>query len=101
MGVLALAAMLLPAAVIPISLGAFDWQHISGKFFNYFLPAFAAIPVAVFALDVAVFLCLKEGNRVLRANLITLLCGVLPAFLFSVGYIVCYFVLPLLPMAGA
>lgn len=100
-GVLALAALLLPAIVIPISLGTFDWQHIASKILDYFLPAFVAIPLAVFVLDIAAFLCLKEGNRVLRANLITLLCGVLPVLLFSAGHIVCYYVLPLLPFVGA
>lgn len=100
LGMLALAAMFVPAAVIPAVLGTFDWPHICEKFLEYFLPAFAAIPLAVFALDVIAYFCFKEGNRVLRANVAALLCGVLPALLFSVGYIVCYFVMPQLPFAG-
>ena len=46
LGMLALAAMFVPAVVIPAVLGTFDWPHICEKFLEYFLPAFAAIPLA-------------------------------------------------------
>ena len=100
LGMLAMAAMLVPAAVIPAVLGTFDWLHICEKFLEYFLPAFAAIPLGVFAFDVIAYFCFKEGNRVRRANVAALMCGVLPAFFFSVGYILCYFVMPQLPFVG-
>ncbi len=96
LGLLSLAILTVPAIVIPASLGTFDWTHVYGKFLSYFIPEFFSIPLLIYFFDYAMYLCLKKGNRIKRANIITIIFGVLPVVLFICSYILFYFVrLPL------
>ncbi len=96
LGILSFIFLSVPAIVIPASLGTFGIQTILDKFLFYFKPEFIAIPLVIYFFDYIVYLCLKEGNRIKRANIITLFCGILPVILFVVAYVTFYFVrLPL------
>lgn len=96
LGLLSLVILSVPAIVIPASLGTFDLSHIYSRLLFYFLPEFVAIPFGIYLFDYLMYLCLRQGNRVKRANIITVICGILPVILFVVAYITFYFIrLPL------
>ena len=92
LALLSLIILVIPAIVMPASLGNLDVQHIIDKIFYYFRPEFLAVPCVVYLFNCIVYGFLKEGNRVKRANTITVICCIVPALLFVASYILFYFV---------
>ena len=93
--VLSLISMLilsLPAIIIPASLGTFDATHILEKFTYYFKPYLFALPVYVFILELVGYFSFKHGKRLKRANIIAILCGILPVVMFTLSCILFYFI---------
>ncbi|MGN0813403.1 MAG: hypothetical protein ACI4MQ_07845 [Candidatus Coproplasma sp.] len=90
--ILSMLILFLPALILPASLGTFDAAHILEKFVYYFKPYMLALPVYVFLLELVSYFAFSHGNRVKRANIITVLCGILPILIFVVFYIVFYFI---------
>ena len=61
-----------------------------GSILSFINPFYAIIPIGVFALHAITYSCLKYRNTLKRANIITLLCGILPVVVFVLAYIVFY-----------
>lgn len=91
LSVLSSILLILPAIIQVIALGTVDLTLFIERIIGYVVPWAVFIPLCVFALNIASYLLLKEENRVKRANIITLLCGVLPVFMFGLGYLMFYF----------
>ncbi len=91
LSILSSVLLILPAIIQVIAFGTFDFTLVIERIVSYVAPGFVFIPLYVFALNVASYLLLKEGNRAKRANIITLLCGVLPVLMFALGYLIFYF----------
>lgn len=82
----------IPAIVAPLAGNDFSAAAIAKVFTGFFLPVFVIFPLIAFVADIAIYLGLKSGNRLARANKITFLCCALPMLLFSIGYTLAYFV---------
>ena len=82
----------LPAIIFPASLGTCDSAHILEKFVYYFKPYLLALPVYVFLLELVSYFGFKQGNRLKRANIITILCGILPIVIFTLSCIFFYYI---------
>ncbi len=82
----------LPAIIFPASLGTCDSAHILEKFIYYFKPYLLALPVYVFLLELVIYFCFKQGNRLKRANIITILCGILPIVIFTLSCVFFYYI---------
>lgn len=81
-----------PAIIYPASLGTFDFAHILGKFQYYFKTYLFALPIYVFLLEVVSYFVLKRGNKLKRASIITILCGIIPIVCFTLSCILFYFI---------
>lgn len=90
--VLAMLILSLPAVIIPVSIGTGDFAHILERFVYYFKPYLLALPVYVFLLELVSYFAFNRGNRLKRANIITILCGILPIVIFTLSYIFFYYV---------
>ena len=82
----------IPAIVAPLAGNDFSAAAIGKVFTGFFLPVFVIFPLIAFVADIVIYLGLKSGNRLARANKITFLCCALPMLLFSIGYALAYFV---------
>ena len=82
----------IPAIVAPLAGNDFSAAAIAKVFTGFFLPVFVIFPLIAFVADIVIYLGLKSGNRLARANKITFLCCALPMLLFSIGYTLAYFV---------
>lgn len=91
LSVLSSLILILPAIVQVLIHGKFDFTLIVERIGYNLVPACAFIPLGVFAINVISFFLLREGNKIKRANIITLLCAILPLVMFSVGYLMFYF----------
>lgn len=82
----------LPAVIVPASLGTLDATHILEKFTYYFKPYLFALPVYVFMLELVGYFSFKHGKRLKRANIIAILCGILPIVMFTLSCTLFYFI---------
>ena len=71
----------IPAIVAPLAGNDFSAAAIAKVFTGFFLPVFVIFPLIAFVADIAIYLGLKSGNRLARANKITFLCCALPMLL--------------------
>ena len=82
--------LLVPAIVQVYTSGSIDqtlfWEMLAG-----FIPSYYAfVPVYVFLLHSITYLCLNHRNRLARANVATLLAGILPILIFVAAYVLFY-----------
>lgn len=98
LSVLSSVLLVLPAILQTMALGSFDITLAIECILDYFKPGYILIPLYVFLLNVISYFVLKKGNRIMKANIITLLCGILPVCMFVWGYSIVYYLfsLPLL-----
>lgn len=82
----------LPSIIVPAGLGTLDATHILEKFIYFFKPYLFALPVYVFLLELIGYFGFKHGKRLKRANIITILCGILPIVMFTISCILFYYI---------
>lgn len=95
LSVLSSVLLVCPAIIQAMALGSLDITLAIEYILNYFKPGYILIPLYVFLLNVISYFVFRKGNRILRANIITLLCGILPVCMFALGYLIVYFMLSL------
>ncbi|MBP3422568.1 MAG: hypothetical protein J6K86_02255, partial [Clostridia bacterium] len=88
--ILSVLLLLVPAIVQVYTSGSIDqtlfWEMLAG-----FIPSYYAfVPVYVFLLHSITYLCLNHRNRLARANVATLLAGILPILIFVAAYVLFY-----------
>lgn len=81
----------IPAVIIPASIGAFDMAHIVERFKSYFVPAFVLIPIVIYSFDILSYGLLEKGNKLLRANKATIICGLIPVSVLVAAYLILYY----------
>ena len=93
--------LILPAIVQAAALGQFDITHIIQRTFAFLKPEFVFIPLYVYMLNIVSYALSEilsrgkkaniKSNSTKRAVIITLLCGILPVFIFVLSYLGFYF----------
>ena len=90
--ILSILILSLPAIIFPASLGTLDFEHIFDKFIYYFNPFLLVIPIYVFLVELIGYFGFKRGNRLKRANIATILCGIIPVVIFTLSCIFFYYI---------
>lgn len=87
-GVLSGILLILPAIIQALVLNQNDITQIVGSM----NPIYAIMPLYVFLLHISSYGCLKVRDTLKRANIITILCGILPVLVFVIAQIVFYYI---------
>ncbi len=87
-GVLSGILLILPAIIQALVLNQNDITQIVGSL----NPIYAITPLYVFLLHICSYGCLKSRDTLKRANIITILCGILPVLVFVIAQIVFYYI---------
>ncbi len=83
--------LVIPAVIQAATLGSFDFTLIVERTIEFIRPEYMLIPLYVYLLNIFTYCLLKDGNKLKRANIITLLCGILPVVIFDISYLVFYY----------
>ncbi len=89
--IIAALLLALPPVVESIAVSGYDVSLISSRVAGFVKPAFFAVVAYVYLLNTVSYFLLKTGNKLFRANMITLLCGLLPIAAFAAVNLLLYF----------
>jgi len=91
-GLVACFMLWLPAIIQVFALGdSVSFSAVMKRFAAIASPYYAIIPIAIYAMNLISYQCLREGKRLKRAGKLTVYCGIIPLAAFIISYLLSYF----------